>query len=71
MEKRIYKWQQKGDQTLDDPVKKFDHLMDAERYGIFTHCQMNSGELATATSGQEVESGILAGFEALENSSVW
>ena len=33
-----YKEDSKGN-ILDDPVKFHDHLMDAKRYGIYTHCR--------------------------------
>lgn len=37
-EKRGYKWKEdKDSNVLDEPVKFNDHLMDAERYAIYTH----------------------------------
>lgn len=33
-EKRRYKWHEKGGQETGEPLKVFDHLMDAIRYGI-------------------------------------
>ena len=39
---RTYKWKEKKGETLDEPVKFQDHLMDAMRYAIFTHSLMGS-----------------------------
>lgn len=37
-ERNTYKWKEKkGGETLDEPVKFRDHLMDAKRYAIYTH----------------------------------
>ena len=37
-EKKNYKWKvDKNNNVLDEPVKFNDHLMDAERYAIYTH----------------------------------
>lgn len=35
-EKQDYKWQKKGDLVIDKPVKFRDHLMDCERYALYT-----------------------------------
>lgn len=34
---KSYKWKQKDDKILDEPVKVNDHAMDAGRYAIFSH----------------------------------
>jgi phage terminase large subunit len=35
---RAYKWKERRDgEILDEPVKMFDHLMDAARYALYTH----------------------------------
>lgn len=36
-EKKKYSYKQKGDKILDEPIKTWDHAMDAVRYGIHTH----------------------------------
>ena len=37
-EKRIYKYREdKNGYALEEPIKFRDHLMDAERYGLYTH----------------------------------
>lgn len=37
-EKEMYKWKENKDgKSLDEPVKDWDHLMDAERYALFSH----------------------------------
>ena len=49
-EMRSYKWKQKpnGD-VLDEPVKKFDDLMDAARYGAISYKQADIGVYMTFT----------------------
>lgn len=34
---KSYKWKEKNDQVLDEPIKMNDHLMDAMRYAAHTH----------------------------------
>jgi len=36
-EKRGYAYKEKDDKILEEPVPWNDHLMAAERYGIYTH----------------------------------
>lgn len=36
-----YKWQMKGDQVLDEPVKLWDDLCDSVRYAVFFHYNKN------------------------------
>jgi phage terminase large subunit len=36
-EVKSYRWKQKDDIILDEPVKTNDHLMDASRYAVHTH----------------------------------
>ena len=39
---KTYKWKtDKNQRVLDEPVKFDDHAMDAMRYGVFTHLQIN------------------------------
>lgn len=41
-----YAWREdKFGNTLPEPVKLYDHAMDAIRYGIFTHCKRDMGGL--------------------------
>jgi len=35
-EKSLYRWREKNGVSLDEPLKEDDHLMDAERYAIWT-----------------------------------
>lgn len=52
-EVNTYKWREDKDGNyLDDPVKFADHLMDALRYAIHTHCAKE--EVFTAATGYDV-----------------
>jgi phage terminase large subunit len=38
-EVKSYSWKEKDGKALDEPVKQYDHLMDAGRYAVHTHSQ--------------------------------
>lgn len=38
-----YRWQEKQDSIKDEPVKEYDHLMDAMRYGVMACLKAESG----------------------------
>jgi len=51
-ERNTYKWKEdKNGDPLPEPVKFNDHHMDADRYGIYTHCRMPELAYAAQVGG--------------------